>query len=80
MLTVSTITCPLCGQTIYSRCRHDIRWCKCASICIDGGFDYVKIGWFPNLMPPETKNIEINTTKKELYNDWNKDINKFGVL
>lgn len=28
---------------IYSRNRHDFRWCSCKTVAIDGGSDYTRI-------------------------------------
>lgn len=36
------ITCPECGDTIYSNSRHDFVSCKCGKHFIDGGFDYIR--------------------------------------
>ena len=40
-MIVNAIQCPRCGDTIYSRTRHDYRSCSCGSVSIDGGFDYM---------------------------------------
>lgn len=76
-MKVTVAICPSCGYSIFSRSRHDFRWCPCKEIAIDGGADYVKLS-FKN-QPPKTVEIEVNTTIKELYDDWNLGKNKFGV-
>lgn len=37
------IKCKKCGDIIESKSRHDMVWCKCRAIAIDGGNDYIKI-------------------------------------
>ena len=34
--------CAVCSTIIESRYRHDFVWCKCRSIAVDGGKDYLK--------------------------------------
>lgn len=36
--------CRLCGDIIESKSRHDFKWCKCRSIFVDGGKDYIRRG------------------------------------
>lgn len=40
------IRCEHCGVTIESKNRHDMVWCKCGKVGIDGGTDYVKISGY----------------------------------
>lgn len=37
------IRCKKCGDVIESKYRHDMVWCSCGAVAIDGGNDYVKI-------------------------------------
>lgn len=37
------LKCKNCGDIIQSTHRHDMVWCKCGLIAIDGGDDYTKI-------------------------------------
>lgn len=39
------VKCPRCGQKIWSRHRHDFRYCDCKYSFIDGGRDYMRVGW-----------------------------------
>lgn len=39
----SGIRCLRCNDVIFSRNRHDMRYCNCESVAIDGGADYTKI-------------------------------------
>lgn len=39
------IECPLCKEHIWSRHRHDFRYCGCGYCAIDGGRDYMKVSY-----------------------------------
>ncbi len=41
-IIVNRIKCKKCGDIIESKHRHDFKWCKCNSIAVDGGKDYLK--------------------------------------
>ena len=77
-ITVTAAICPKCHDKIYSRATHDFHSCSCGEIAVDGGFDYLRL-CFPKIKP-ETIEINIDATKEELYIDWNKGINKFGII
>lgn len=79
-MKVSAIHCPNCGDTIYSRARHDMIGCTCRKIWIDGGFDYIKISFTDVDNPPKIIELDVEATKQELYDDWNNRINKFGRI
>jgi len=36
------IRCKLCGDIIESKHVHDFKWCKCESVAVDGGHDYLR--------------------------------------
>lgn len=76
---VRTVTCPKCGLEMYSRARHDCHGCKCGTI-VDGGFDYLRFGWPNGREKPKTRIRYVNATRQELFNDWNKQLNKFGFI
>ena len=81
MTKVNAITCPICKYTIFSRTRHDLRTCFCGKVFIDGGFDYVRIGFDPEIeKPPETFKKDISQTPMELYDDWNQQNNVYGWI
>ena len=44
-MKVAGIKCLDCGYTIWSKHRHDMVWCDCGSVAIDGGRDYTKISF-----------------------------------
>ena len=78
---VNAIICPVCNDRIFSRARHDFRSCSCNAIFVDGGFDYMRCGGREeNLSKIEHITLNVSATKEQLYNDWNKVINKFGLI
>ena len=83
-MQLNGIKCLKCGDIIYSRSRHDFRWCSCESCAVDGGFDYLKI--VGNKENWEFKRINVlenktdNEAKKILFEDWSKGKNKYGLL
>lgn len=80
MTTVHAIKCVKCKDTIYSRARHDFNSCSCGGCSIDGGLDYTKICWEPDMDCPEPFSLEIEATPRELYDDWDTNANKFGRI
>lgn len=67
------------GEIIFSRARHDFRWDKTKEIAIDGGFDYTKCSFNPGA-DFRFVEFELDVTKKELYDDWNHQKDKYGSL
>ena len=41
-IVVNKIKCKKCGDIIESKSVHDFRVCKCESIAVDGGHDYLR--------------------------------------
>jgi len=39
---VNKIRCKKCKDVIESLYRHDLKWCKCGAVAVDGGPDYLK--------------------------------------
>ncbi len=82
-MMVKAIQCPRCEYIIYSRARHDYRKCHCGAISVDGGFDYLRICYDSQLISSikSLRSIEIEVkSKKELYDDWNLQQNKYGLI
>lgn len=76
---VYTIICPSCKLEMYSRARHDFHGCKCGTF-VDGGFDYLRYGG-PNGFPkPTGKTRYVAATRQQLFEDWNRQTNKFGFI
>lgn len=42
------VRCLACDTDIYSNSRHDFVPCACDALFIDGGFDYMRVGFDPN--------------------------------
>ena len=78
-MKIKAIRCLICGDIIYSRARHNMRYCSCEAAAVNGGFDYIKVS-AKNFSIVENLDIEVDATKEELYNDWVKKINKFGLV
>lgn len=80
-MKVSAITCEKCLDTVYSRARHDFRSCTCGAVSIDGGPAYTKICYPGDTTPPKIFDLDIGEiTAADLYNDWNKRIDKYGII
>lgn len=79
-MKVIAIKCSKCGDTIYSRARHDCRSCSCGEIHIDGGDSYTKISFPPDKGLPKPFELEIDTTKEELLKDYQECQDKFGRI
>lgn len=80
-MKVCAIQCRKCQDIIYSRARHDMRWCSCGTIAIDGGneFSYCKITGRAEDMIFQM-DFEVPATSAELYDDWNSGRDKFGLI
>jgi hypothetical protein len=76
-MKIRGIVCPHCKDFIFSRARHDFHSCSCGETVIDGGFDYIRYGSLEEL---SVKEIELDATKEELYNDWARGIDKYGLI
>jgi len=44
-MRVQGIECPLCGDRVWSRATHDMRYCRCGYCFVDGGRSYSRIGY-----------------------------------
>lgn len=59
---VEAIKCKDCQDIVWSRHRHDMRYCKCGKCFIDGGRHYTRVGF--ETTPPDSLEIEVD--KEEL--------------
>lgn len=59
------IRCNLCGNVIESEYRHDMRWCECGAVAVDGGHSYLKRS-FVNSPKDYTEMSEVVYTDEEL--------------
>lgn len=42
---INKVRCKKCGDIIESKHTHDMVWCKCKSIAVDGGNEYQRLTW-----------------------------------
>lgn len=75
---VTVAECPLCGDILFSRARHDYRTCSCGNTSVDGGLDLFKLSWAKK--KPKSYRLVIIQTKHQLYDDWNTGANLFGLI
>lgn len=78
-MTIAAIQCPECKDAIFSRAQHDFHYCSCGYCFIDGGFDYIRYG-AKDLSTIIHVDLDLPVTKEELYDDWNKSENKYGII
>jgi len=78
MIKVNAYVCPKCGDKVFSRAHHDYRNCTCGEIAVDGGFEYTRIAFKD--VSPQSIELEIDATKKDLYFDWNSTTDMFGII
>jgi hypothetical protein len=79
-MKIQATRCLLCGDLIFSRTRHDMRWCSCENVSVDGGFDYNKGSLNGPLESIRSETIELDVDKHTLYDDWNSREDKFGLM
>lgn len=53
IVKVGGIECPRCGARVWSRHRHDMRYCPCGYCYVDGGRDYMHVGFGLEEIPQE---------------------------
>lgn len=41
-IILNKIRCNKCGDELESTSTHDFKWCKCNSVAVDGGLDYLR--------------------------------------
>ena len=78
-MKINAIKCLGCGDTIFSRSRHDFRTCTCKNLSIDGGFDYSKVSFNPEV-GYEHIDLDIDVEKKDLFNDYNYGLDNYGLI
>lgn len=42
MIKHNKIRCKLCGDIIESKYRWNFKWCKCKTVAVDGGHNYLR--------------------------------------
>lgn len=79
-MKVNAIRCKNCDDLIYSRARHDFRWCSCGTVAIDGGEENMRFcGEHKCFDGPFEFQIDA-ASYEELYKDWNSMIDKYGRI
>jgi len=81
-ITIQAVKCPKCEDIIFSRAGHDYHSCSCGTLSVDGGFEYMKLSLAPpfNFSEITELTLELNLSKRDLYDDWNKSFDKHGVI
>lgn len=80
-MKIKAYRCPRCNALVYSRARHDMRWCPCEYLAVDGGFDYSKISFGPGSSGiPASEDLELPVTRRQLYQDWNRGLDVYGII
>ena len=66
-IKVNKIRCKLCGDVIQSDNRHDMKWCRCGAVAVDGGTAYLKRAWSPTAFEEAgiSKPTQVNITKPQ---------------
>lgn len=76
-IEVNAIECNNCRDIVFSRALHDYRTCSCGACSIDGGLDYCRLSG-TNFTGPFK--LKITQTKQELFDDWNKSEDRYGLI
>lgn len=92
-MKLKAVRCLKCKDIIYSRARHDMRYCSCTAIAIDGGphltqesvrllkgvdANYIRLSG--DIDDREFVDIQITATIQDLYSDWTNGLNKYGLI
>ena len=77
-MKINAFECPKCSALVFSRTRHDYRWCPCKEIAVDGGLEYSRVVYKGNF--PESKEVVVDASKEQLYEDWSGHHDKFGII
>lgn len=75
-MIVNAIHCLECNNIIFSRYRHDMRWCGCGNNAIDGGRDYLRGTTSTDKSIPIK--LETGVEQVVLYKDFNLNDDKYG--
>ncbi len=85
---VYVLQCPNCKDWVFSRTNHDFRYCSCEALGVDGGnidnkfeiLTYSRVMGNINFSKLKRENIRLPVSYKELYDDWNHNIDKWGLI
>ena len=81
MITVRGFKCLMCGDTVISRAQHDFVTCYCGNVSVDGGqkTDFFGVSII-DIDKSEFKQIKLDITFDDLYNDYNTEKNKYNLI
>lgn len=79
---VTAVTCPVCKDSVFSRCEQDSRKCSCGDLTVSGGFSFLEILMAPNILPEDVtiREVPLTVTKEDLCLDWTTGRNLFGRI
>lgn len=83
MILSNQVECIKCGDKPYSANRHDFKYCKCGSIAVDGGMDYLRRAGSIDLFNEMSINIDDEVAQACLDNIGemvNSNRNNLGIL
>jgi ribosomal protein S27E len=61
-IILNAVRCKGCDEVIYSKTRHDFKFCKCGSVAVDGGTAYIK-----RSVKPNTEYDELSMSPDDMY-------------
>ena len=78
-MEIGCIYCYKCKDLIYSRARHDLRYCSCKSVSVDGGLDCFDGSFTPGI-GHQIVILDLPVNKSMLYQDWHHNQTKYGCI
>ena len=76
-MKVVGVTCPGCGDFVYSRARHDMRHCSCKRVATDGG---QASGYVRMVGDGEQEERYVPHTLDAIVRDWSSGEDKLGII
>jgi len=76
---IYALVCAKCEDAIISRAQHDFRSCGCGALSVDGGFESYGGRIIGDLGGVKHAKLIFNLTRRKLYDDWNKRVNRYGL-
>lgn len=78
-MNITAYKCLSCEDIIYSRAPWDKRMCYCGRVAVEGGPNEQFMTCAPQSRV-QTLDIDVFATSQELFDDWDKVRNKFGLI
>jgi len=78
-MEIRAYKCMSCGDIIYSRAPWDKRMCYCGHVAVEGGLNEQFMTCTP-VAHVQTLDIDVFVTSQQLFDDWDKVRNKFGLI